>query len=139
MQAALRCRDRDSKTGRTCSGYKDISDEMRPGHAAPFLQFDAIMAARMSPGCHFAVDFLRISGIVVAIGNVPCHLGYTRCPGSAMKTRREFLSESSLGIVGATVATPLNATALMQEPGGQTPAGMPPAFGTGTAVGPAVS
>lgn len=56
-----------------------------------------------------------------------------------MKTRREFLTETSLGIVGATVATPLNATALMQEPGAQTPAGMPPAFGTGTAVGPAVS
>jgi Asp-tRNA(Asn)/Glu-tRNA(Gln) amidotransferase A subunit family amidase len=49
------------------------------------------------------------------------------------KTRREFLAETSLGLVGAAVAG-----AKQQKPG-EPPAGTPPAFGTGPAVGPEVS
>src|SRR5208282_1901504 len=49
------------------------------------------------------------------------------------KTRREFLTETSLGIVGAAVA------GTQQQKPGEPPAGTPPAFGTGPAVGPAVS
>jgi Asp-tRNA(Asn)/Glu-tRNA(Gln) amidotransferase A subunit family amidase len=49
------------------------------------------------------------------------------------KTRREFLAETSLGLVGAAVAG-----AQQQKPG-EPPAGTPPAFGTGPAVGPEVS
>jgi Asp-tRNA(Asn)/Glu-tRNA(Gln) amidotransferase A subunit family amidase len=49
------------------------------------------------------------------------------------KTRREFLTETSLGLVGAAVAG-----AQQQKPG-EPPAGTPPAFGTGPAVGPEVS
>ncbi len=49
------------------------------------------------------------------------------------KTRREFLSETSLGLVGVAVAS-----AQQQKPG-EPPAGTPPAFGTGPAVGPEVS
>jgi Asp-tRNA(Asn)/Glu-tRNA(Gln) amidotransferase A subunit family amidase len=49
------------------------------------------------------------------------------------KTRREFLAETSLGLVGAAVAG-----ARQQKPG-EPPAGTPPAFGTGPAVGPEVS
>jgi Asp-tRNA(Asn)/Glu-tRNA(Gln) amidotransferase A subunit family amidase len=56
------------------------------------------------------------------------------------KTRREFLTEASLGLVGAAVtsaASPV-ASAQQQKPG-EPPAGTPPAFGTGPAVGPEVS
>jgi Asp-tRNA(Asn)/Glu-tRNA(Gln) amidotransferase A subunit family amidase len=49
------------------------------------------------------------------------------------KTRREFLAETSLGLVGAAVVS-----AQQQKPG-EPPAGTPPAFGTGPAVGPEVS
>jgi len=49
------------------------------------------------------------------------------------KTRREFLAETSLGLVGTAVAG-----AQQQKPG-EPPAGTPPAFGTGPAVGPEVS
>ncbi len=49
------------------------------------------------------------------------------------KTRREFLTETSLGLVGAAVA------GTQQQKPGEPPAGTPPAFGTGPAVGPEVS
>jgi Asp-tRNA(Asn)/Glu-tRNA(Gln) amidotransferase A subunit family amidase len=49
------------------------------------------------------------------------------------KTRREFLTEASLGLVGAAVA------GTQQQKPGEPPAGTPPAFGTGPAVGPEVS
>jgi Asp-tRNA(Asn)/Glu-tRNA(Gln) amidotransferase A subunit family amidase len=49
------------------------------------------------------------------------------------KTRREFLAETSLGLVGAAVA------GTQQQKPGEPPAGTPPAFGTGPAVGPEVS
>jgi Asp-tRNA(Asn)/Glu-tRNA(Gln) amidotransferase A subunit family amidase len=49
------------------------------------------------------------------------------------KTRRAFLTETSLGLVGTAVAG-----AQQQKPG-EPPAGTPPAFGTGPAVGPEVS
>jgi Asp-tRNA(Asn)/Glu-tRNA(Gln) amidotransferase A subunit family amidase len=49
------------------------------------------------------------------------------------KTRREFLAETSFGLVGAAVVG-----AQQQKPG-EPPAGTPPAFGTGPAVGPEVS
>jgi Asp-tRNA(Asn)/Glu-tRNA(Gln) amidotransferase A subunit family amidase len=49
------------------------------------------------------------------------------------KTRREFLAETSLGLVGAAVA------GTEQQKPGEPPAGTPPAFGTGPAVGPEVS
>jgi len=49
------------------------------------------------------------------------------------KTRREFLAETSLGLVGAAVA------GTQQQKLGEPPAGTPPAFGTGPAVGPEVS
>ena len=49
------------------------------------------------------------------------------------KTRREFLAETSLGLVAAAVA------GTQQQKPGEPPAGTPPAFGTGPAVGPEVS
>lgn len=49
------------------------------------------------------------------------------------KTRRKFLTETSLGLVGVAVGG-----AQQQKPG-EPPAGTPPAFGTGPAVGPEVS
>jgi len=48
-------------------------------------------------------------------------------------TRRDFLTETSLGLVGAAVAR------TQQQKPGEPPAGTPPAFGTGPAVGPEVS
>jgi Asp-tRNA(Asn)/Glu-tRNA(Gln) amidotransferase A subunit family amidase len=55
------------------------------------------------------------------------------------KTRREFLAETSLS-VAAGVAGVSSAAAHTQEPSPQQqPAGTPPAFGTGPAVGPEVS
>jgi Asp-tRNA(Asn)/Glu-tRNA(Gln) amidotransferase A subunit family amidase len=50
------------------------------------------------------------------------------------KSRREFLAQSALGLLGAAVA----AEASAQEPS-QLPPGAPSAFGTGPAVGPEVS
>jgi Asp-tRNA(Asn)/Glu-tRNA(Gln) amidotransferase A subunit family amidase len=76
------------------------------------------------------------------------------------KSRRGFLKETSLGLIGAAVAAPVVAASLpagvLQDPkkpaAGQTPAsapastpasappaGAPPAYGTGPAVGPEVS
>jgi len=58
------------------------------------------------------------------------------------KTRRKFLANASIGlaagVVGVSIA-PEIATALSQDPGQQQPAGAPPAFGTGPAVGPEVA
>jgi Asp-tRNA(Asn)/Glu-tRNA(Gln) amidotransferase A subunit family amidase len=50
-----------------------------------------------------------------------------------VKTRREFLADTSLGLVAAAVA------GTQQQKPGEPPAGTPPAFGTGPAVGPEVS
>ncbi|HEY5069953.1 MAG TPA: hypothetical protein VII37_09185, partial [Candidatus Acidoferrum sp.] len=55
------------------------------------------------------------------------------------KSRREFLTQGSLGLMGTVVVArdDLLATA---QPGAQEPTpGAPPAFGTGPAVGPEVS
>ena len=58
------------------------------------------------------------------------------------KSRRNFLTETSLGLLGAAVASntsaELHRDAPAQEPT-QLPPGAPPAFGTGPAVGPEVS
>jgi Asp-tRNA(Asn)/Glu-tRNA(Gln) amidotransferase A subunit family amidase len=58
------------------------------------------------------------------------------------KSRRNFLTQTSLGILGAAVASSaavqLDADELSQDPA-QLPPGAPPAFGTGPAVGPEVS
>ena len=58
------------------------------------------------------------------------------------KSRRHFLSQTSLGLLGAAVASnsgvQLRADELSQDPA-QLPPGAPPAFGTGPAVGPEVS
>ena len=58
------------------------------------------------------------------------------------KTRREFLTETSMGLAAglAGVGTAsANTEPPAQDPGQQQPAGAPPAFGTGPAVGPEVS
>ncbi len=54
------------------------------------------------------------------------------------RSRREFLAQSSMGLIGAVMAGETEASA-EQTP--QTPAtpGAPPAFGTATPVGPEVS
>src|SRR5438552_8019966 len=52
------------------------------------------------------------------------------------KSRRHFLTETSLGLLGAALAS--SSTELVEEPP-QLPPGAPPAFGTGPAVGPEVS
>jgi Asp-tRNA(Asn)/Glu-tRNA(Gln) amidotransferase A subunit family amidase len=58
------------------------------------------------------------------------------------KSRREFLTQTSLGLIGAAVASNASAqdhgSELVQEPT-PLPPGAPPAFGTGPAVGPDVS
>src|SRR5947208_14353651 len=58
------------------------------------------------------------------------------------KSRRDFLTQTSLGLIGAAVATnssaQVHAEEIFQEPTPTTP-GAPPAFGTGPAVGPEVS
>src|SRR6266566_3973291 len=64
-------------------------------------------------------------------------------PGGTMsKSRRQFLTQTSLGLIGAAVAssgiTQGHAEELSQEPP-PLPPGAPPAFGTGPAVGPNVS
>jgi len=62
--------------------------------------------------------------------------------GSMSKSRRHFLTQTSLGLLGAAVATntsgQVHADELRQDPA-QLPPGAPPAFGTGPAVGPEVS
>jgi Asp-tRNA(Asn)/Glu-tRNA(Gln) amidotransferase A subunit family amidase len=58
------------------------------------------------------------------------------------KSRRQFLTQTSLGILGAAVTTSANAqnlaTEITQDPA-QLPPGAPPAFGTAPPVGPVVS
>ncbi len=56
------------------------------------------------------------------------------------KSRRHFLTETSLGLLGAAVASgsTREGRELLEEPT-QLPPGAPPAFGTGPAVGPEVS
>jgi Asp-tRNA(Asn)/Glu-tRNA(Gln) amidotransferase A subunit family amidase len=58
------------------------------------------------------------------------------------KSRRDFLTQTSLGLLGAAVAVRSNAqdhpSEIAQDPA-QLPPGAPPAFGTGPAVGPEVS
>ncbi len=49
-------------------------------------------------------------------------------------TRREFLTSTSLGLIGTAVAV-----STQQQKPGEPPAGTPPAFGTGPAVGPEVT
>ena len=51
------------------------------------------------------------------------------------KSRREFLTDTSLGLLGAVVAAP---AALAQNPA-ELPPGAPPTFGASPAVGPEVS
>jgi Asp-tRNA(Asn)/Glu-tRNA(Gln) amidotransferase A subunit family amidase len=62
--------------------------------------------------------------------------------GFMSKSRRQFLTRTSLGLVAAAVAPVVHAAELnaesAQEPP-QPPPGAPPAFGTGPAVGPEVS
>src|SRR5216684_5956898 len=62
--------------------------------------------------------------------------------GSMSKSRRHFLTQTSLGLLGAAVASStkvhVHADELAQEPS-QLPPGAPSAFGTGPAVGPEVS
>ncbi len=61
------------------------------------------------------------------------------------KTRREFLGETSLHVaagvlgVGATATIAVGSEQDQQAPAQQEPAGAPPAFGTGPAVGPEVT
>src|SRR5712691_669253 len=61
--------------------------------------------------------------------------------GAMSKSRRQFLTESSLGLIGAAVAPSIrqaeHPAEYTQEP--TPPPGAPPAFGTGPAVGPEVS
>ncbi len=58
------------------------------------------------------------------------------------KSRRQFLTQSSLGLLAAAVAShpdaQVRATEIAQEPA-PLPPGAPPAFGTGPAVGPEVT
>src|SRR2546429_4550614 len=62
--------------------------------------------------------------------------------GPMSKSRRDFLTQTSLGLIGAAVASNSSAqiheAEVAQEPT-QLPPGAPPAFGTGPAVGPEVS
>src|SRR5713101_3616533 len=62
--------------------------------------------------------------------------------GPMSKSRRHFLTQTSLGLIGAAVATSSSAqdhaNEIAQEPA-PLPPGAPPAFGTGPAVGPEVS
>src|SRR5713101_8593371 len=62
--------------------------------------------------------------------------------GPMSKSRRHFLTQTSLGLIGAAVATSSSAqdhaNEIAQEPT-PLPPGAPPAFGTGPAVGPEVS
>jgi Asp-tRNA(Asn)/Glu-tRNA(Gln) amidotransferase A subunit family amidase len=62
--------------------------------------------------------------------------------GSMSKSRRHFLTQTSLALLGTAIPSSttvqLNAVELPQDPA-QLPPGAPPAFGTGPAVGPEVS
>src|SRR2546426_1343949 len=67
----------------------------------------------------------------------------TMLPGGSMsKSRRHFLTQTSLGLLGAAVAANTSVQVHADEPSQdptQLPPGAPPAFGTGPAVGPEVS
>src|SRR5580693_9005462 len=71
--------------------------------------------------------------------------GCLRCgleclPGGHMaKTRREFLTETAVGLAAAAASAAGVAPAEAQDPSQQQPAGAPPAFGTGPGVGPQVT
>ena len=54
------------------------------------------------------------------------------------RSRREFLTTASLGVLGAAAIYPGQGQAQVQNPG-NLPAGAPPAFGAGPPVGPAVT
>src|SRR5712692_2568999 len=62
--------------------------------------------------------------------------------GPTSKSRSDFLTQTSIGLSGAAVASSSSvqdhANEIAQEPT-QLPPGAPPAFGTGPAVGPDVS
>ncbi len=56
------------------------------------------------------------------------------------KSRRKFLAETTLGVAAGVAGVAVNfPDSIRQVPGQQQPAGAPPAFGTGPAVGPEVS
>lgn len=56
------------------------------------------------------------------------------------KSRRQFLAEASLGVLGAAVASTVDAQKPTETPKpAEPPPGAPPAFGTAPAVGPEVS
>jgi Asp-tRNA(Asn)/Glu-tRNA(Gln) amidotransferase A subunit family amidase len=56
------------------------------------------------------------------------------------KSRRKFLAETTLGVAAGVAGVAVNfPDSIRQDPGQQQPAGAPPAFGTGPAVGPEVS
>ena len=58
------------------------------------------------------------------------------------KTRRSFLAEVSIGMaagVAGMAPSLVSGKTSIQDPGQQQPAGAPPAFGTGPAVGPEVT
>ena len=58
------------------------------------------------------------------------------------KSRRQFLTQTSLGLLGAAVAVrahPQDQPNEISQAPTQQPPGAPPAFGTGPAVGPEVS
>src|SRR6201996_9357985 len=61
------------------------------------------------------------------------------CGGRVGRSRREFLAQSSMGLIGAVMAGEAESALAEQTP--QTPAtpGAPPAFGTSPPVGPEVS
>ena len=55
------------------------------------------------------------------------------------KSRRKFLAETTLGVAAGVAGVAVNfPDSIRQVPGQQQPAGAPPAFGTGPAVGPEV-
>jgi Asp-tRNA(Asn)/Glu-tRNA(Gln) amidotransferase A subunit family amidase len=54
------------------------------------------------------------------------------------KSRRQFLAETSMGVAAGVVGVDMTKHA-SQDPSQQQPAGAPPAFGTGPAVGPEVA
>jgi len=61
---------------------------------------------------------------------------------SMKKTRRKFIAEATIGAAAGVLVTASSGAAsasIAQDPGQQQPAGAPPAFGTGPAVGPEVS
>src|SRR5262249_28662911 len=58
---------------------------------------------------------------------------------SMFRARRQFLKGSGLGLLGLTAARRARGLASAADEQQTPPAGMPPAFGTGPAVGPEVS